>query len=89
MVFPICCTPDSSTSEPDECVDGILSITQGHTQLPSPLIARTENLPKRNCGSSQFRADRLAQEPILVENADFGHVSGIKPQSDCLADIGR
>jgi hypothetical protein len=63
----------------EECIDGGLPVPQDSTQLSPPLIPGAENLSKGNRHASQLGTDSPAQESVLMEDSDLGHIAGIKP----------
>jgi hypothetical protein len=71
----------------EQRIHGCLPIPQDTAQLTPTPIQGTENLSKRNCCASQFCADGPAQKPLVMEDADLGHVSRIDPQVDRFANV--
>jgi hypothetical protein len=63
----------------EERIHGGLPVPQDSAQLSPPLIPGAENLSKGNCGASQLGTDSPAQESVLMEDADLGHIAWIKP----------
>ena len=68
-------------------IHGNLPVPQDTAQLTPTPIPGAENLSKRNCYSGQFCADRPAQEPVIMEDADLGDVSRIETQGDRFANV--
>ena len=71
---------DFSTLHTEQRIHVSLPVPHDTAQFAPPLIPGTENLSKRNGLACQFRANRSAQEPLIVEDADLGHVTRIESQ---------
>src|SRR5439155_21392105 len=71
---------DFSALHTEQRIHVSLPVPHDTAQFAPPLIPGTENLSKRNGLACQFRANRSAQEPLIVEDADLGHVTRIESQ---------
>ena len=54
--------------------------------MPTP-IPGADNLSQGDRSAGQFCADRPAQEPVVMEDADLGHVSRIEAQGDRFVNV--
>jgi hypothetical protein len=71
----------------EQRIDCLLTVPQDRTQLRTAPISRTNNLSQRNGGSGQIGADGAAQEPLLVEDANFTQITRVDTERYRFSDI--
>jgi hypothetical protein len=86
---PIVILRDFSALPLEQRFDGGLAVPQDAAQFSPPPISGTEDFSKGNGSAREFRTDGPAQELVLVEDADLGHVPRVKPQRHRFPDAGR
>src|SRR5437016_5145308 len=65
------------------------ALVQSVAQVASPAIAGLDDVVQGYGVSREFRTDRSTQEAAVMEDADFGHVTGGIPNHHGFAHIGR
>jgi hypothetical protein len=71
----------------EQRIHGSLPVPQDTAQLMPTPIPGSDNFSQGNRSAGQFCADRSAQEPVIMEDADLGHVSRIEAQGDRFANV--
>src|SRR5690242_16457744 len=67
-------------------IHGGLAVSKNTTQFPPSPVSGAENFTERNGLTSKLRTHGAAQELIVVEDPDLGHVSGIDSQGHHFAN---
>lgn len=69
---------DFPATQVKQGIDGGLAVPRDAAQFSPLPIASTENVSKWNNCTSQFRTDGPAEKLVLVEDSEFGQVTGVE-----------
>ena len=72
----------------DQPVDDAGPLAEPGPQFPAAGVAGCGDLLEADGAVGQVGADRPAQEAVLVEDPDLGHVARVVADDDALADVG-
>lgn len=70
-------------------VDHLLAVVEDRPQFLAALVAHADHVPERNGLACKLGGDRSTKKAVLIEDADFAHVSGVEADRSVLAHVSR